>query len=146
SAIASSNTNSAKGSFDGPSQTQSIDANDQLKSADEYSQVIIAYRKGARIRLKDIAETVDGAENMYLAAWANKTPGVILNIQRQPGANVIEVVDSIKALLPSLQASHPSAVKLSVLSDRTITIRASVEDVQFELLLAIALVVMVIFL
>ncbi len=145
SAIASSNTNSAKGSFDGPSQTQSIDANDQLKSADEYSQVIIAYRKGAPIRLKDIAETVDGAENMYLAAWANKTPGVILNIQRQPGANVIEVVDRIKEMLPQLQASLPAAVQLSILSDRTTTIRASVDDVQLELLLAIALVVGVIF-
>src|SRR5204863_2544807 len=128
-----------------PSQTQTIDANDQLKSADEYKRIIIAYRKGAPIRLSDIADTVDGAENMYLAAWANKTPGVILNIQRQPGANVIQVVDQIKTLLPQLQSSLPGAVELAILTDRTTTIRASVEDVQFELILAIALVVMVIF-
>ena len=144
-AIAAANSNSAKGSFDGPSQTQTIDANDQLKSADEYRRIIIAYRKGAPIRLSDVAETVDGAENMYLAAWANRTPGVILNIQRQPGANVIAVVDQIKALLPQLQSSLPAAVKLTVLSDRTTTIRASVEDVQLELMLAIGLVVLVIF-
>ena len=144
-AIASANSNSAKGSFDGLSQAQTIDANDQLKSAGEYRQVIIAYRNGAPIRLADVADTVDGAENMYLAAWANKTPGVILNIQRQPGANVIQVVDQIKALLPQLQASLPAAVHLSILSDRTVTIRASVEDVQLELLLAIGLVVLVIF-
>ena len=144
-AIASANSNSAKGSFDGPSQTQSIDANDQLKSAEEYRQIIIAYRKGAPIRLADVADTVDGAENMYLAAWANKTPGVILNIQRQPGANVIQVVDQIKALLPQLQTGLPAAVQLSILSDRTTTIRASVEDVELELLLAIGLVVAVIF-
>ncbi len=144
--IASANSNGAKGSFDGPTQASSINANDQLRSAEEYKQIIIAYRKGAPVRLSDLADTVDGAENMYLAAWADRTPGVILNIQRQPGANVIKVVDNIKALLPSLQASLPAAVKLSVLSDRTVTIRASVSDVQFELMLAIALVVMVIFL
>jgi multidrug efflux pump len=144
--IAAANSNGAKGSFDGPTQASSINANDQLRSADEYRNIIIAYRNGAPVRLSDIADTVDGAENMYLAAWADRTPGVILNIQRQPGANVIKVVDSIKALLPQLQASLPAAVKLKVLSDRTVTIRASVADVQFELLLAIALVVMVIFL
>jgi multidrug efflux pump len=143
--IANANSNGAKGSFDGLTQASSINANDQLRSADEYKQIIIAYRNGSPVRLSDVADTVDGAENMYLAAWADKTPGVILNIQRQPGANVIKVVDSIKALLPSLQSSLPSSVKLSILSDRTVTIRASVEDVQFELLLAIALVVMVIF-
>lgn len=144
-AIANANSNSAKGSFDGPSQASNIDANDQLKSADEYRQIIVAFKKGSPIRLSDLADTVDGAENMYLAAWANKTPGVILNIQRQPGANVIQVVDQIKTLLPQLQASLPAAVNLSILSDRTTTIRASVEDVQLELLLAIGLVVLVIF-
>ena len=144
-AIASANSNSAKGSFDGLSQSQTIDGNDQLKSAAEYGQVIIGYNKGAPIRVSDIASAVDGAENMYLAAWANKTPGIILNIQRQPGANVIQVVDQIKALLPQLQASLPAAIHLVVLTDRTVTIRASVEDVQLELLLAIGLVVLVIF-
>ena len=144
-AIVGSNSNSAKGGFDGASQASTIDANDQLKSSADYNRIIIAYKNGAPIRLSDVAETVDGAENMYLAAWANLTPGVILNIQRQPGANVIQVVDRIKALLPQLQASLPATVKVSVLTDRTTTIRASVEDVQFELLLAIALVVMVIF-
>lgn len=146
SSIANANSNGAKGSFDGPTQSSSINANDQLRSAEEYRQIIIAYRNGAPVRLADLADTVDGAENMYLAAWANRTPGVILNIQRQPGANVIKVVDSIKALLPQLQAALPSSVNLTVLSDRTVTIRASVADVQFELLLAIVLVVMVIFL
>ena len=144
-AIVSSNSNSAKGSFDGVSQASTIDANDQLKSSADYNRIIIAYRNGAPIRLADVADTVDGAENMYLAAWADRTPGVILNIQRQPGANVIQVVDRIKALLPQLQAALPASVRVSVLTDRTTTIRASVEDVQFELLLAIALVVMVIF-
>ncbi len=144
-AIANSNSNAAKGSFDGPMQASTIDANDQLKSADEYRNVIIAYKNGAPIRLSDVADTVDGAENMYLAAWANRAPGVILNIQRQPGANVIQVVDRIKALLPQMQSSLPGAVDVSVLTDRTTTIRASVEDVEFELLLAIALVVAVIF-
>jgi multidrug efflux pump len=144
-AIANANSNAAKGGFDGPAQASTIDANDQLKSSDEYRRVIIAYKNGAPIRLADIAETVDSAENMYLAAWSNKTPGVILNIQRQPGANVIQVVDRIKSLLPQLQASLPAAVNVDVLTDRTTTIRASVEDVEFELMLAIALVVMVIF-
>ena len=145
-AIAGANSNSAKGSFDGPSQASTINANDQLKSAAEYDRVIIAYVKGAPVRLADVAQTVDGAENMYLAAWANRTPGVILNIQRQPGANVIQVVDRIKALLPQLQAALPGAVTVSLLTDRTNTIRASVDDVEFELMLAIALVVMVVFL
>jgi multidrug efflux pump len=144
-AITGANSNAAKGGFDGPAQASTIDANDQIKSADEYRQIIIAYRNGAPVRLSDVADTVDGAENMYLAAWANRTPGVILNIQRQPGANVIEVVNQIKALLPQLQGGLPASVQVSVLSDRTTTIRASVEDVEFELLLAIALVVMVIF-
>jgi multidrug efflux pump len=144
-AIAGANTNQAKGSFDGPTRASTIDANDQLKSADEYRQLIIAYRNGAPIRVQDIAEAVDGAENTRLAAWAGVTPAIILNIQRQPGTNVIEVVDRVKQLLPQLKASLPAAVDVVLLTDRTVTIRASVRDVQFELLLAVALVVMVIF-
>src|SRR6478752_166297 len=122
------------------------DANDQLKSADEYKSMIIAYRNGSPVRLTDVADIIDGAENTRLAAWANQQPAIIVNIQRQPGANVIEVVDRIKQLLPQLQAGLPAAVDVTMLTDRTITIRASVHDVQFELFLAIALVVMVIFL
>ncbi len=144
-AIGNANTNQAKGSFDGPSRASTIDANDQLKSAEEYKQLIIAYRNGAPIRLQDIADAIDGAENSRLAAWANTTPAIILNVQRQPGTNVIEVVDRVKALLPQLKASLPAAVDVVLLTDRTVTIRASVRDVQFELLLAVALVVMVIF-
>jgi multidrug efflux pump len=145
-AIGAANVNQAKGSFDGPSRASTIDANDQLKSADEYRKLIIAYKNGRPIMLSDVADVVDGAENARLAAWANDSPGLILNIQRQPGANVIEVADSVKRLLPQLQASLPAAVEVSLLTDRTVTIRASVRDVQFELLLAVALVVMVIFL
>ena len=151
-AIGNANTNQAKGSFDGPTRASTIDANDQLKSADEYRQLIIAYKNGAPIRLQDVAEAVDGAENTRLAAWATTgsasipTPAIILNVQRQPGTNVIEVVDRVKALLPQLKASLPAAVDVVLLTDRTVTIRASVRDVQFELLLAVALVVMVIFL
>src|SRR5262252_8685455 len=145
-AIGNANTNQAEGSFDGPTRASTIDANDQLKSADEYRSLIIAYRSGAPIRLSDVADVVDGAENSRLAAWANEQAAVIVNIQRQPGTNVIEVVDRIKQLLPQLQASLPSAVEVTMLTDRTVTIRASVHDVQFELLLAVALVVMVIFL
>jgi len=145
-AIANANTNQAKGSFDGPTRASTIDANDQLKSADEYRSLIIAYRNNSPIRLSDVADTVDGAENNRLAAWANESSAIIVNIQRQPGTNVIEVVDRIKQLLPQLQASLPSAVDVKMLTDRTVTIRASVHDVQFELMLAVALVVMVIFL
>ncbi|MCC6197149.1 MAG: efflux RND transporter permease subunit, partial [Burkholderiales bacterium] len=145
-AIANANTNQAKGSFDGPARASTIDANDQLKSADEYRRLIIAYRNGAPIRVQDVADTVDGAENARLAAWADGTPGIILNVQRQPGTNVIEVVDRVKELLPQLQESLPAAVEMHLLTDRTVTIRASVRDVQFELLLAVALVVLVIFL
>jgi multidrug efflux pump len=145
-AIGNANTNQAKGSFDGPTRASTIDANDQLKTADEYRQMIIAYRNGAAIRVQDIADAIDAAENSHLAAWANTTPAIILNIQRQPGTNVIEVVDRVKKLLPQLQASLPSAVDVVLLTDRTVTIRASVKDVQFELLLAVALVVLVIFL
>jgi multidrug efflux pump len=145
-AISNANTNQAKGSFDGPTRASTIDANDQLKSADEYKSMIIAYRNGSPVRLSDVADIIDGAENTRLAAWANQLPAIIVNIQRQPGANVIQVVDSIKKVLPQLQASMPAAVDIAVLTDRTVTVRASVHDVQFELFLAIALVVMVIFL
>ncbi len=144
-AIGNANVNQAKGSFDGPKQASTIDANDQLKSAEEYKRVIIAYQNGAPVRLGDVAQVVDGAENTRLAAWNGSTPSIVLNVQRQPGANVIQVTDRIKALLPQLQATLPGAVDVKLLSDRTVTIRASVEDVEFELLLAIGLVVMVIF-
>jgi multidrug efflux pump len=145
-AVASANVNQAKGSFDGPQQASVIGANDQLLTSRDYRPLIVAYRNGGAVRLSDVADVIDGAENVRQAAWMNDVPAVILNIQRQPGANVIEVVDRIKRLLPQLQASLPSAVQLSVLTDRTLTIRGSVEDVQFELMLAVALVVMVIFL
>ena len=144
--IANANVNQAKGSFDGPTRASTIDANDQLRSADEYRKLIIAYRNNAPVRIADVADVVDGAENERLGAWANAVPAVILNVQRQPGANVIEVVDRVKQLLPQLQAALPGSVDVAILTDRTTTIRASVRDVQFELLLAVALVVMVIFL
>ncbi len=146
SAIAAANVNQAKGSFDGAQRASTIDANDQLKSAAEYQNLVIAWKNGAPIRLRDVAAVVDGAENLRLAAWANRTPAVILNVQRQPGVNVIETVDRVKALLPRLQATLPASVDVRIIADRTVTIRASVEDTEFELLLAIALVVMVIFL
>jgi len=146
SVIAAANVNQPKGTFNGPLRSAIIDSNDQLRSAAEYRDLVIAYRNGAPVQLSDVAEVVDGAENVRLAAWANDNAAVIVNIQRQPGANVIEVVDSIKELLPKLQASLPLNVEVLPLTDRTVTIRASVHDVQFELLLAIALVVMVIFL
>ena len=145
-AIGTANVNQAKGSFDGPSRASTIDANDQLKSASEYQRLIIAYKNGAPIRLLDVANVIDDAENVRLAAWANDKAAIILNIQRQPGANVIEVVDRIKKLMPQLQASLPGTVDVALLTDRTTTIRASVKDVEFELFLAVALVVMVIFL
>ncbi len=145
-AIANANTSQAKGSFDGPARASTIDANDQLKSADEYKNLIVAYKNGAPVRLIDVADVIDGTENRKLAAWANEKPAVIVNIQRQPGANVIEVVNSIKELLPKLQASLPASLEVTTLTDRTVTIRASVKDVQFELMLAIVLVVLVIFL
>src|SRR5437762_1956149 len=145
-AIVQANVNQAKGSFDGPRQLYAIAANDQLLSSDQYRPLIVAYKGGAPVRLSDVATVVDGAENMKQAAWMNLVPAVILNIQRQPGANIIAVVDRIKTLLPQLSASLPSAVKVTVLTDRTTTIRASVRDVEMELMLTIALVVMVIFL
>ena len=146
SAIAAANVNQAKGSFDGSQRASTIDANDQLKSAAEYQNLVIAWKNGNPLRLSDVARIVDDAENLRLAAWADTTPGVILNVQRQPGANVIQTVDRVKALLPKLQAALPASVDVHIIADRTTTIRASVQDTQFELLLAVALVVMVIFL
>ncbi len=145
-AIAGANVNQPKGMVNGPQRSAIIDSNDQLRSAAEYRDLVVAYRNGGPVHLADVANVVDGAENARLAAWANDSAAVILNIQRQPGANVIEVVDRIKALLPKLQAALPNNVEVTALTDRTVTIRASVHDVQFELLLAVALVVMVIFL
>ena len=144
--IAASNVNQPKGNFDGPTRVSMLDANDQLVSPEQYANLILAYSNGAPLRLKDVAQIVDGAENERLAAWANENQAVLLNIQRQPGANVIEVVDRIKALLPSITDNLPAGLDVTVLTDRTQTIRASVKDVQHELLIAIALVVMVTFL
>jgi multidrug efflux pump len=143
--LGNANVNTPKGNFDGAMRASTINANDQLMSAAGYRNLVIAYRNGSPVRLSDVANAVDGAQNDKLAAWMNTSPAVIVNVQRQPGANVIEVVDNIKALLPQLQASLPAAVDVSVLSDRTVTIRASVEDVEFELMLAVVLVVLVIF-
>jgi multidrug efflux pump len=145
-ALTQANVDQAKGTFDGPHQAYTIGANDQLVSSDSYKSLIIAYRNGGPVRLSDVATVIDGAENVQQAAWANQNPAVILNIQRQPGANIIAVVDRIKKLLPQLQAALPSAVQVQILTDRTTTIRASVRDVQFSLMLTIALVVLVIFL
>ncbi|HEX9390336.1 MAG TPA: MdtB/MuxB family multidrug efflux RND transporter permease subunit [Usitatibacteraceae bacterium] len=145
-AIAAANVNQAKGSFDGPTRAYTIDANDQLRSAAEYKSIIIAYKGGAPVYLADVADVIEDAENAKLAAWMNDTPAIILNIQRQPGANVIEVVDRVKQLLPTLTAALPASMEVMVLTDRTVTIRASVNDVKFELMLAVVLVVMVIFL
>ncbi len=145
-ALNQTNLNQAKGNFDGLRQAFTIGANDQILSSAGYKSVIVAYKNGAPVRLQDVSTVVDGAENTRQAAWMNTIPAVIVNIQRQPGANIIAVVDRIKALLPQLRVSIPSAVDVAVLTDRTTTIRASVKDVQFELMLTIALVVMVIFL
>ncbi len=145
-ALGAANVDQAKGTFDGQHQAYTIGANDQLLSSEGYRKIIIAYRNGAPVRLSDVATAIDGAENVRQAAWANKQPAVILNIQRQPGANIISVVDRVKKLLPQLQAALPATIAVNVLTDRTTTIRASVEDVQFTLLLTIGLVVMVIFL
>ena len=145
-AITAANVNLAKGNFDGPHQAYTIDANDQILSAKDYKPLIVAYRNGAPVVLSDVARAVDEAENLKQAAWMNETPAVIVNIQRQPGANIIQVVDRIKNLLPQLRSTLPSSAQVAVLTDRTTTIRASVKDVQFELMLTVALVVMVIFL
>jgi len=144
-ALTQANVDQAKGTFDGPHQAYTIGANDQLVSSDSYKPLIIAYRNGAPVRLTDVATVLEGVENVQQAAWANQNPAVILNIQRQPGANIIAVVDRVKKLLPQLQAALPSAVHVDILTDRTNTIRASVADVQFSLMLTIALVVLVIF-
>jgi len=145
-AISAANANSAKGSFDGPTRTYSINANDQLLTVDDYKSLIVATRNGGQIRLSDVARVIDGAENVKLGAWADKTPAIILNVQRQPGANVIKTVDAIKAQLPDLAAALPPQLKMTVLADRTTGIRASVHDVEMELLVAVGLVVLVIFL
>ncbi|HEX4369389.1 MAG TPA: multidrug efflux RND transporter permease subunit, partial [Rhodopila sp.] len=144
--LGNANVNTPKGNFDGPAQATTINANDQISDPQQYLNLVIAYRNGAPVHLKDVAKVINGSENTRLGAWAHKTPAVILNVQRQPGANVIQVVNNIKALLPQLQATLPAAVDVAVLTDRTVTIRASVSDVEFELGLAIALVVAVIFL
>jgi multidrug efflux pump len=143
--LVAANVNQAKGSFDGPSQAHIIGANDQLLSSADYKPLILAYNNGNTVRLSDIANVIDDAENVEEAAWMNSDPAVIVNIQRQPGANIIAVADRVKNLLPVLQTSLPSAIKVTILTDRTITIRASVSDVQFELMLTIGLVVLVMF-
>lgn len=144
-AITSANTNQPKGSFDGEYRSTMLDANDQMRSVQEYRDLIVSWRNGSPLRLGDIAIVEDGAEDRFLAAWANEQPAVLVNIQRQPGANVIDVADSIQELLPKLTATMPAAVNIAVLSDRTHSIRASIRDVQKELLFAICLVVAVTF-
>jgi multidrug efflux pump len=145
-ALVQANVDQAKGVIDGSRQSYTIGANDQLFHAEEYKPIVIAYHNGAPVRIRDVANIIDGTENTWLAAWMNQTPAVIVNIQRQPGANIISVVDRIKKLLPQLQAGLPAAVKVQTLTDRTLTIRASVKDVEFELMLSIGLVVLVVFL
>src|SRR6266852_4693134 len=145
-AVAAANVNQAKGSLDGAQQAYTIGANDQLVRSDLYQSLVIAYRNGAPVLLSDVADAVDDAENLRQAAWMGDRPAVIVNIQRQPGANLIQVVDRVKQLLPQLQGTLPTSVEVSVLTDRTTTIRASVHDVQLELMLAVVLVVLVIFL
>ena len=145
-ALVGNSLNQAKGNFDGPSQDFTINANDQLLTSADYKNVVVAYRNGAPVMLTDVARIFDGVENADLAAWVNTTPAVVLNIQRQPGANTIQVVNSIEALLPQLESSLPRAVHVQVVADRTTAIRASVKDVEFELMLSVGLVVLVIFL
>jgi multidrug efflux pump len=144
--LSQANVDQAKGNLEGPRQAFTIGANDQLLSSDEYKAIVVTYKNGAPVRLSDVANVIDGVENVKLAAWMNEQPAVIVNIQRQPGANIIAVVDRIKRLLPQLKASLPSSIEITTLTDRTTTIRASVADVQFTLVLTIALVVMVMFL
>ena len=145
-AVAASNVNQAKGSFDGPHQASTIGTNDQLLSSSQYRPLVVAYNNGAPVRLSDVATVTDSVENVRQAGWMNDRPAVIVNVQRQPGANIITVVDRIKALLPQLRTGLPASVQMTMLTDRTMTIRASVSDVELELMLTIALVVMVIFL
>jgi multidrug efflux pump len=144
--IGNLNVDTPKGNFDGPAQSYTINANDQITDAKQYLSQVVAYKNGAPVRLSDVATVVDGAENDKLAAWANRAPAILLNVQRQPGANVIAVVDAVTALLPALKITLPGSIDVAVLSDRTNTIRASVSDVEFELALSIGLVVLVIFL
>ena len=143
--LSNANVNTPKGGFDGPSRAYTINANDQIRNAKDYRSLVIAYKNGSPVLLSDVGDVINGAENDKLGAWMNTVPAIILNIQRQPGANVIAVVDRIKAELPQLQASLPAAIDVAVLTDRTLTIRASVRDVEYELLLSVFLVVMVIF-
>tara|TARA_B100000959_G_scaffold209559_1_gene220063 strand:- start:8896 stop:12018 length:3123 start_codon:yes stop_codon:yes gene_type:complete len=143
--IAATNVNQPKGSFDGPTRSTMLDANDQIRSVEDYRKLIITWQDGAPLRLGDVATIVDGAEDRFLAAWANSQPAVLLNVQRQPGANVIDVTDSVRELLPQLTSTLPAAVDVAVLTDRTHSIRASVSDTQKELLFAIGLVVLVTF-
>src|ERR1700722_8244141 len=143
--VGNGNVNTAKGNFDGPSRAYTINANDQLTTVTDYEKLVVAFRNGSPVRLTDVATVEFAPENNKLAAWYNKTPAVILNIQRQPGANVIKVVEGVRALLPSLQASLPPAIDVAILTDRTNTIRASIHDVEIELTLAVILVVAVIF-
>src|SRR5215831_6625770 len=145
-AIAAANVNQAKGSFDGPTRAYTVTSKDQLLSSEEYRPLVVAYRNGAPVHLSDVADVIDGAENVKQAAWMNTVPAIIVNVQRQPGTNIIAVVDRIKALLPALKNTIPSSIDISILTDRTNTIRASVKDVQFELILTVVLVVVVIFL
>jgi len=145
SALSAASLDSSKGSFDGPEQSFQIGANDQLTTSEDYRKLVLGYFGGNPIMLKDVAKVVDGVENTGQAAWMNRVPAVIVNIQRQPGANIIDVVDHIKALLPKLRATIPAVIKITALADRTTTVRASVADVEFELMLCIALVVAVIF-
>ncbi len=143
--LGNANINTPKGNFDGSMRAYTINANDQIRNASDYSSLIVAYKNGSPVRLSDVGSVIDGSQNDKLGAWMNETPAIILNIQRQPGANVISVVEGIKALLPQLQASLPAAIDVNILTDRTVTIRASVQDVEFELTLAVILVVLVIF-
>jgi multidrug efflux pump len=140
------NVNTPKGNFDGPNQALTINANDQVASADQYRSLIVAYRNGAPVHLSDVATIVSGPENTKLGAWTDTTPAIIINVQRQPGANIIQVVDRVQSLLPQIMSTLPTAMNVNVISDRTVTIRASVADVEFELALAVVLVVLVIFL
>jgi multidrug efflux pump len=140
------NVNTPKGNFDGPTQALTINANDQVTSADQYRSLIVAYRNGAPVHLSDVATIISGPENIKLGAWADTTPAIIINVQRQPGANIIQVVDRVQSLLPQIMSTLPTAMNVNVISDRTVTIRASVADVEFELALAVVLVVLVIFL
>src|SRR6201988_2905700 len=143
--LGNANVNTPKGNFDGAMRAYTINANDQIRNAADYKSLVVAYKNGSPVRLSDVGDVIDGAQNDKLGAWMNETPAIILNIQRQPGANVISVVEGIKQLLPQLQATLPAAIDLTILTDRTITIRASGRDVEYELSLAVLLVVLVIF-